>query len=91
MESTVSFDVSLMGREASGETSSTRAFPLAGFLLILLIPADESDRNSMSGEIECEPVVINGKLKTQCEKNRTSRLIALAAISSRSFGSLFTT
>ena len=45
MESTVSFDMSLMGLEASGETSSARAFPLAVFLLILLIPADESDRN----------------------------------------------
>ena len=47
IESTVSFDVSLMGLEASGKTSesSTWAFPFAVFLLIFLILADESDRN----------------------------------------------
>ena len=67
IESIVSFDVSLMGLEASGETSelSTRAFPFAVFLLIFLIFADESDRNWISGEIEREPVVINSKLKKQ--------------------------
>jgi len=69
IESTVSFDVSLMGLEASSETSesSTWAFPFAVFLLIFLILADESDRNWISGEIEREPVVINGKLKKQCK------------------------
>jgi hypothetical protein len=70
-ESTVSFDVSLMGLEASSETLSTQAFSLTVFLLIFLILANESDINLISGEIECEPAIINGKPKKQCKKNNT--------------------
>ena len=62
IESTASFDMSLIELEASGETSHTWAFP---FLSIFLILADESDRNSISGEVECEPVGINSQIREQ--------------------------
>ena len=46
IESTVSFEVSLIGPEAFGEVSvDILAFPFEVFLLIFVIAAEEPDRN----------------------------------------------
>lgn len=45
IESTVSFEVSLIGPKAVTESVGILAFPFEIFLLTLAIPAEEPDRN----------------------------------------------
>ena len=51
--STVSFDVSFIGPD-----SEDFALPLEVFLLTFVMPAEEPDRNRISGDIEREPEII---------------------------------
>jgi hypothetical protein len=59
IESTVSFEVSLIGPEGVGKVSvGILPFPFDVFRLTFVIRAEEPERNSMSGEMEREPVVV---------------------------------
>jgi len=59
IESTVSFEVSLSGPEGFGTVSvGILPFPFEIFRLTLVVCAEGPDRNSISGEMEREPVVI---------------------------------